>query len=119
MAATGLKTIDRPAVDPPAEQQQPPLDEGGFLIDPALWTEALARRFAWREGVGELSEDHWRVILHVRDRFHALGGMPSMRRVCRATGLSREAIHGLFGSCLRVWRIAGLPDPGEEAKAYM
>ncbi|WP_018233114.1 TusE/DsrC/DsvC family sulfur relay protein [Thioalkalivibrio thiocyanodenitrificans] len=118
MAATVLKTIDRPAVDPHPEQQTL-LDEGGFLIDPALWTEEMAERLAWREGIGVLTEAHWRVILHVRARFHALGGMPSMRRVCRATGFSREAIYGLFGSCLRVWRIAGLPDPGEEAKAYM
>jgi len=27
--------------------------------------------------------------------------------------------HMLFPSCLAAWRIAGLPDPGEEAKAYL
>ena len=118
MAATGFQTIDSPRADRLPERQ-PIFDEGGFLIDPALWTEEMAESLAWQEGVGALTEVHWRVILHVRERYHALGGMPSMRRVCRATGLSREAIYRLFGGCLRVWRVAGLPDPGEEAKAYM
>jgi len=45
--------------------------------------------------------------------------LPSLRRVCRATGLSRDEVHDLFGGCLPVWRIAGLPNPGEEAKAYL
>lgn len=116
MAATGFQLIDSARADP---QPQSLFDEDGFLMDPGHWTEGLARWLAWQEHVGELGDDHWRVIRHLRDRFQALGGMPSMRRVCRATGLSREAIHGLFGNCLRVWRIAGLPDPGEEAKAYL
>jgi dissimilatory sulfite reductase related protein len=118
MAATGFQSIDSPRADRRPEQE-PLFDEGGFLIDSSLWTEELAGGLAWQEGIGELTEAHWRVILHLRARFHALGGMPSMRRVCRAIGLSREAIYRLFGGCLRVWRIAGLPDPGEEAKAYM
>jgi tRNA 2-thiouridine synthesizing protein E len=25
----------------------------------------------------------------------------------------------LFGGCLSLWRVAGLPDPGEEARAYL
>lgn len=94
-------------------------DEDGFLVDFGQWNEALAQRIAQREGVAQLHEPHWRLIRHVRERFLALGGLPSLRRVCRATGLSRDEVHELFGGCLPVWRIAGLPNPGEEAKAYM
>lgn len=118
MPATQSRTIGTPSADLSAEQQSL-FDEDGFLIDPAQWSEPLAERTALLDGIGELAEDHWRVIHHVRDRFQTLGGMPSMRRVCRATGLSRDEIYGLFGSCLRVWRVAGLPNPGEEAKSYM
>lgn len=118
MAETGLHPIDIRRADRRPEPQAF-FDEGGFLLDPALWTEELAEGLARQEGIRQLTDDHWRVIRHVRVRFQALGGMPSMRRVCRATGLSREAVYRLFGNCLRVWRIAGLPDPGEEAKAYM
>jgi dissimilatory sulfite reductase related protein len=95
------------------------LDDDGFLADFGQWNEALAQRIARREGIACLDESHWRLIRHVRERFLALGGLPSMRRVCRATGLSRNEVHELFGGCMPVWRIAGLPNPGEEAKAYL
>lgn len=94
-------------------------DEDGFLLEHAQWNEALAQRIAQREGLTHLDEPHWRVIHHVRERFLALGGLPSLRRVCRATGLSRDEVHDLFGGCLPVWRIAGLPNPGEEARTYL
>jgi dissimilatory sulfite reductase related protein len=42
-----------------------------------------------------------------------------MRRVCRETALSKSEIYDLFGGCLRAWRIAGLPNPGEEARTYL
>jgi len=95
------------------------LDEDGFLIDGMKWNQALAERIAAREGIEALEERHWRLLRHVRERYQALGGMPGMRRVCRATGIPREEIYMLFGGCLPVWRIAGLPNPGEEARSYM
>jgi tRNA 2-thiouridine synthesizing protein E len=94
-------------------------DEDGYLIDQQLWDENLGQAIASQEGVGSLEERHWRVIDHVRERFFRLGGVPNMRRVCRATSLSRSEIYDLFGGCLAIWRIAGLPNPGEEAKAYL
>ena len=94
-------------------------DQDGFLIDGTKWNEALAERIAWREGVGALDERHWTLLHHIRDRHQALGGMPGMRRVCRATGISREEVYALFGGCLPLWRIAGLPNPGEEARSYL
>lgn len=94
-------------------------DEDGFLIDPTLWSEQLGRDIAEAEGVGVLTDAHWTVIKHVRDKFFGLGALPNIRQVCRATSLSRTQIHLLFGGCLAIWRIAGLPDPGEEAKAYL
>ena len=94
-------------------------DEDRFLVDPGQWNGELADRIARSEGIAALGEQHWRVIRHVRERFESVGGLPGMRRVCRATGLSREEIHGLFGGCLPLWRIAGLPNPGEEARSYV
>jgi TusE/DsrC/DsvC family sulfur relay protein len=94
-------------------------DESGFLANPSLWTEELAREIAELDGIASLGERHWRVIYHIRDRFFRLGALPSMRLVCRATSVSREEIDTLFGGCRGIWRIAGLPDPGEEAKSYL
>jgi dissimilatory sulfite reductase related protein len=94
-------------------------DEDGYLLDHRLWSAELGRAIAEEEGLGDLTERHWRVIDHVRERFFALGAVPNLRRVCRATSLSKGEVYLLFGGCLRIWRIAGLPNPGEEARAYL
>jgi tRNA 2-thiouridine synthesizing protein E len=97
----------------------PLYDENGYLLDQALWGERLAAQIAEEEGVGPLTEKHWRVLHHIRDKFFRLGALPNMRLVCRETAISKEEIYGLFGGCLTIWRIAGLPNPGEEARAYL
>jgi len=95
------------------------LDEDGFLADPESWNPALAQSLALHAGMGELTGKHWEVIDHVRDRFFAIGALPVMRLVCRAAGLDPRSAHRLFSSCRSLWQIAGLPNPGEEAKSYM
>ena len=94
-------------------------DEDGFLLDPNQWTERLAYQLAAAEDVSPLSESHWRIIHFLREHYQRIGGMPPMRIVCRRLGTDRCAVKGLFGGCRQLWRIAGLPNPGEEAKAYM
>jgi tRNA 2-thiouridine synthesizing protein E len=108
------------ATQPNHSASPPPLfDAEGFLIDHLSWTKQLAQELAQQEGVEELSEQHWQLLQHIRERYLNLGALPNMRLVCRATGIPRWRVHSLFGSCLSIWRIAGLPDPGEEAKAYL
>jgi tRNA 2-thiouridine synthesizing protein E len=97
----------------------PLFDEDGYLLDHRLWSEQLGRDLAEEEGVGALTDKHWRVLRHVREKFLRIGALPNMRRVCRETQLSKTEIYGLFGGCLVIWRVAGLPNPGEEAKAYL
>ncbi|HMM84855.1 TusE/DsrC/DsvC family sulfur relay protein [Azohydromonas sp.] len=102
-----------------AAAPQGTLDDDGFLRDPRTWTRALAERLAAQAGIGVLGAAHWRVIDLVRRRFFAVGALPVMRLVCRAAGLDPRQGHALFGSCVTLWRIAGLPHPGDEALAYM
>lgn len=97
----------------------PLFDERGYLIDTHRWTPALAEALARAAGIERLGPQHWRVIEHVRSKYHALGALPVMRLVCRAAGIEPGAAHELFSGCAILWRIAGLPDPGEEALAYM
>ena len=94
-------------------------DEDGFLIDPDSWSEVTSELIAEMDGIGPLGERHWAVIRFVRDRYLRLGAIPPMRSICRSAELDKQAVKGLFGGCLQVWRIAGLPNPGEEARAYM
>lgn len=94
-------------------------DEDGFLVDPHVWSAEVARVIARLEGLDELGAKHWEVMQLVRDQFYAIGALPVMRLVCRAAGLDPQTAHRLFSSCRSLWRIAGLPNPGEEAKSYM
>ena len=94
-------------------------DRDGFFANPFLWSREVAAIIARSEGVAALSAKHWEVIDHVRYHFFLNGSLPVMRLVCRAAGLDRHKAHKLFGSCRSLWRVAGLPNPGEEANAYM
>jgi tRNA 2-thiouridine synthesizing protein E len=94
-------------------------DADGFLVDVGAWTPRLAENLASQAGMPTLTAKHWEVIGLVRDRYFTLGALPVMRLVCRAAGLDPHKAHQLFSSCRSLWRIAGLPNPGEEAKAYM
>lgn len=94
-------------------------DEDGFLINPDLWTETMAIQLAENADIAQLVKPHWDIINFLRDRYLRLGAMPPMRRLCREFGHEKDAVKGLFGGCKQLWQIAGLPNPGEEAKAYM
>lgn len=111
-----LNTALNPAAANPLAAR---FDEDGFLVDHLVWTEETSRQIAEQEGVGDLTERHWQVINHVRGKFLQLGALPNMRSVCRAVAIPKAEIHNLFGGCLTIWRVAGLPNPGEEAKAYL
>lgn len=95
------------------------LDEDGFLAEPEQWTPRTAELLAMQAGIGELTAKHWEVIHLVREKYFSIGALPVMRLVCRAAGLDRQLAHRLFSSCTSLWCIAGLPNPGEEAKSYM
>lgn len=94
-------------------------DEDGFLLDPLYWTREMAQQIAEINEIGTLTEPHWKIISYLRDYYQRFGAMPMMRRLCRAQKLQAIEVKTLFPSCLNAWRVAGLPNPGEEAKAYM
>ncbi len=98
--------------------QLPPLDEDGFIIDPNLWTHATAQELALREDITELTEEHWRVIEFIRGHHKQLGAPPQMRSVCRELKMSPFNAQVLFSGCLQAWRVAGLPNPGEEMRTH-
>lgn len=95
-------------------------DEDGFMINPRLWDEDLAKLIAEADGLGVLTTDHWRVIYYLREHFLKFHTIPVMRHVCRVTHQDQHCVPDLFGDDAReAWRIAGLPNPGEEAKTCM
>lgn len=96
-----------------------PLDEDGLLIDPTLWNESVAQDIAKQLGIAELNEGHWKVIHALREHYEKFGVAPAMSHICRRQGKEWQWAHELFHTCLNAWRIAGLPNPGEEAKSYL
>jgi dissimilatory sulfite reductase related protein len=94
-------------------------DEDGFLINTDAWSRETAELLAEMDGLGNLDSEHWAVISYLREMHMKSGGLPVMSRVCRRLDLGKHGVHRLFSSCREAWRVAGLPNPGEEAKAYM
>ena len=94
-------------------------DDDGLLINPEDWNEDLARETARNNGIAELTDDHWLVIHALRAHFAKHGVAPAMMQICRHLRHDRHWVHDLFHTCLNAWRVAGLPNPGEEAKTYL
>lgn len=95
------------------------LDEYGLLKYPENWSREVAQILATELDIGVLTADHWTVIEALRTHFERFGVAPAMHNICRSSNHSEDWVHNLFHSCLNAWRVAGLPDPGEEAKAYL
>ena len=89
------------------------VDEKGFLQTPEKWNEGVARAFAARDGVTELTEDHWKAINYLRDYYVRNGICPMVRRLAKDTGFSLKRLWELFpkgptdGAC----RWAGVKQP--------
>jgi tRNA 2-thiouridine synthesizing protein E len=95
------------------------LDANGFLADPRYWDADVALRIAEGLGVEPMGAVQWRVIQHLREMHLGHGDLPIERRICREFELDPGCITRFFGGLIEAWKIAGLPDPGEEARVYM
>lgn len=109
MTAAALKKMPAPTL----------LDEDGLVADFSFWTPALADQLAREEGIAHLGERHWKLIDALRAEYARLSAISSIRNVCQQAGIDRSEVNTLFGYCLVAWRVAGLPNPGEEAKSYL
>ncbi len=99
--------------------RHPEFDEFGLLKDPRDWSPELAHKLASDAGIAELSDQHWAFIKSLRAYYRQFHVPPPPSKICHNLQLQHGCGHELFETCLTAWRIAGLPDPGEEAKAYL
>jgi TusE/DsrC/DsvC family sulfur relay protein len=99
--------------------QSPQFDRTGFLSDPAMWDERLAEELARQDGIGPLTEAHWQIIRYLRESWIERHALPAVSHTCHLVGRDPMCLEQLFHGPREAWRIAGLPDPGEEARAYM
>jgi tRNA 2-thiouridine synthesizing protein E len=89
------------------------VDGDGFLKDPWLWNEEVARLFATTDGTGNLTDEHWAVIKFIRAHWEQNDLAPMVRKICQHTGLRLKQLYDLFpmGPAKGACRIAGLPKP--------
>lgn len=95
------------------------LDNEGFLLDPAEWTEDVARELAAREHIA-LGDDHWALIRFMREYYdeHAIPADArfAIRFLAEARGHGANARKRLFelfpyGYVKQACRIAGMRRP--------
>jgi len=94
-------------------------DDHGFLIDPDLWDRDLALRIADQLGIGELGRSHWAVIHYLRENYLEDAAPPWDGDVCEELDLVEDCVKRLFGGSIEACKVAGLPDPGEQARTFM
>jgi len=94
-------------------------DSNGFLADPTLWNRDLALGIARHLGLDALEEPHWEVIDYLREHYLQNSTQPWGVNLCCDLELVNKQVYRLFGKPIEAWKVAGLPDPGEEARAYL
>ena len=89
------------------------LDKDGHLANPSDWSEAIALEIAVREGIDELTDQHWAVIHFMRGVYRQEGLPPSIRRITKESGVDTKSLYQLFpnGPAKKAAKIAGLPKP--------
>ncbi len=89
------------------------VDEDGFMQEPEKWDERVALALASTEGVGELTDDHWKVVNYLRDYYQQFGVAPMIRKLCKQSGFKLKQIYELFpsGPAKGACKVAGLPKP--------
>ena len=89
------------------------LDAEGFFVDPGEWSEDLVPELAHREGIDELTDEHWQLIRFMREQWRTTGSGPSVRALSKTSGVSIQRLYELFpkGPAKTAARIAGVPKP--------
>ena len=93
-------------------------DPEGNLFDLEHWSPLVAQRLAAIEGI-VLDDEHWEIIIHLRERYRHHGMADSARQLlCEleekfCDGRGRKMLYELFpgGPVTQASRIAGLPLP--------
>jgi TusE/DsrC/DsvC family sulfur relay protein len=88
-------------------------NEEGFLVNPTDWTKEIAVEIAEDEGIGELTEAHWKIIEFSRANAENSGAAPTLRQITKGAGVPTKELFKLFpkGPAKKVAKIAGLGKP--------
>lgn len=89
------------------------VDGDGFLQQPELWDEAVARQIARIDGIEEMNDMHWNIVRVIRKHYEEKGMAPMVRVLCKDAGVKLRELYELFplGPARGACRVAGLPKP--------
>ena len=89
------------------------VNDEGYMTDSSEWNREIATAIAVEEGIGELSDGHWKVIDFLQKDNEEKGSMPSLRRVTKAGGVPTKDLYAPFpgGPLKKSSKIAGLKKP--------
>lgn len=89
------------------------VDAQGFLKNPSDWNEDLAKLLAADVGITNLTENHWKVVKFMRERFLKNGDAPSIRTLGKDSGVTTKELYALFpkGPAKLAAYVAGIPKP--------
>jgi tRNA 2-thiouridine synthesizing protein E len=89
------------------------VNDEGFFLHPEQWSEELAPELARREGIEELTDDHWKVLRFMRQEYFEKGTGPTVRVLGKSSGVTVKELYQLFpkGPAKVAARIAGIPKP--------
>ncbi|MGE0432842.1 MAG: TusE/DsrC/DsvC family sulfur relay protein [Planctomycetota bacterium] len=89
------------------------VDDEGYMVDPALWDDAVAIELAKTQGIDDLSEEHWTVVRFMREKYSTDGSAPSIRSLGKESGISTRDLYRLFprGPAKLAALIGGIPKP--------
>ncbi len=90
------------------------IDDDGFLVKLEDWTEQVARVLAAREGIADLPEDRLDILKFMREYYRKHHFFPIVRYVCKNVHQPNNCVTEQFIDPVTAWKIAGLPNPGEE-----
>lgn len=87
------------------------VDERGFIQDANQWTEDIAKAYASKEGISQLTENHWKIISYLRKYYLANGICPMIRQLTKETGFTLKQLYDLFpeGPANHACKWAGIP----------
>ncbi|MEZ4410385.1 MAG: TusE/DsrC/DsvC family sulfur relay protein [Polyangiales bacterium] len=89
------------------------VDAEGFMTHPEQWSREVGVAIAKEQGLGALTDAHWKVVDFVRGDTASQGQSPGPRRIVQGSGVSMKDLYALFpkGPGKLVARVAGVPKP--------
>jgi len=108
----GRREVEMPEIE--LEGLKIMIDKDGFLTNFEDWTEKVALFLAGREGIAALPEDRLDILKFMREYYRKHRFFPIVRYVCKNVHQPNNCMTEKFIDPVTAWKIAGLPNPGEE-----